>query len=479
MATFIQEVLGLLSKKKTVKTLVPKRDYFQLGRQRDSTLVTGGYNPEMDALGIKAEDLMCVMLSNTLQGGVNYVPIFSPAIPGTNCAKGPLVNSKIYQNPTTGTIELLDDLKVGFGLFDNAGSLGAAGQVLTSTATGVQWTSNGSGTVNSVDASGGSTGLTFSGGPITTSGVLTLGGTLGVANGGTGLTATPSANQLLLGNGSGYSLYTLIGGPGISYNTSGTNLFINNTAPDQIVTLTAGANVTVTGSYPNFTIAATGGSGSGTVTSVDVNGGTTGMTFTGSPITTSGTITMGGTLGYANGGTGVAAAGLAQLQDHLGLKESYVKVRWTGTSAPYVLFPFNNPLEIPFDSTYFAFTKGTAGGINLSQSSTTCRFQPADSGIYRVFLSLNLDRQYNPNVEKVEAWLFDNTIGLRVLQLISASPASVTSTIQIYQGESDFTLTSGHDYSIIVTVTGNAGGSPALPVLNYAATEASFRSISI
>jgi len=44
--------------------------------------------------------------------------------------------------------------------------------------------------------------------------------------------------------------------------------------------------------------------GSGTVTSVDVSGGTTGLTFTGGPVTTSGTITMAGTLAIANGGTG-------------------------------------------------------------------------------------------------------------------------------------------------------------------------------
>ena len=48
-----------------------------------------------------------------------------------------------------------------------------------------------------------------------------------------------------------------------------------------------------------------GGGGSGTVTSVAVSGGTTGITITGSPITTSGTITLGGTLGLANGGTAI------------------------------------------------------------------------------------------------------------------------------------------------------------------------------
>jgi len=44
--------------------------------------------------------------------------------------------------------------------------------------------------------------------------------------------------------------------------------------------------------------------GAGTVTSVDVSGGTTGLTTSGGPITTSGTITLAGTLNVANGGTG-------------------------------------------------------------------------------------------------------------------------------------------------------------------------------
>ena len=46
------------------------------------------------------------------------------------------------------------------------------------------------------------------------------------------------------------------------------------------------------------------GAGTGTVTSVAIAGGTTGLTVTGSPITTAGTITIGGALVAANGGTG-------------------------------------------------------------------------------------------------------------------------------------------------------------------------------
>jgi hypothetical protein len=50
-----------------------------------------------------------------------------------------------------------------------------------------------------------------------------------------------------------------------------------------------------------------GGGGSGTVTSVAASGGTTGLTYSGSPVTTSGTLTTAGTLVSANGGTGVVS----------------------------------------------------------------------------------------------------------------------------------------------------------------------------
>lgn len=57
---------------------------------------------------------------------------------------------------------------------------------------------------------------------------------------------------------------------------------------------------------------------SGSVTSVAVSGGTTGLSVTGSPITGSGTITLGGTLAVANGGTGATTASSARTNLGLG-----------------------------------------------------------------------------------------------------------------------------------------------------------------
>jgi hypothetical protein len=105
---------------------------------------------------------------------------------------------------------------------------------------------------------------------------LTLLTALPVASGGTGSTATPANGQLLIGNGTGFSL----------------------------ATITQGSGITVTNSAGGITIASTVTPGTGTVTSVAVSGGTTGLTTTGGPITSSGTITLTGTLAAANGGTG-------------------------------------------------------------------------------------------------------------------------------------------------------------------------------
>ncbi|MBB3981484.1 hypothetical protein GGR44_001131 [Sphingobium fontiphilum] len=58
-------------------------------------------------------------------------------------------------------------------------------------------TSSAAGTVTSVDGSGGTTGLTLTGGPVSVSGTLTLGGTLALAHGGTGASDAAGARAAL------------------------------------------------------------------------------------------------------------------------------------------------------------------------------------------------------------------------------------------------------------------------------------------
>ena len=114
---------------------------------------------------------------------------------------------------------------------------------------------SGTGTVTSVAASGGSTGLSFSGGPVTVAGTLTLGGVLSVANGGTGQTTQAGAANAVLP--------TQTGNSGKYLTTDGTNA----------------------------SWASVSGGGGGTVTSVNATG-LHGVVVTGVPITGSGTISI-------------------------------------------------------------------------------------------------------------------------------------------------------------------------------------------
>jgi hypothetical protein len=95
--------------------------------------------------------------------------------------------------------------------------------LLGTNGTTASWVTSGggSGTVTSVDVSGGSTGLTFSGGPVTTSGTITAGGTLAVAHGGTGLT-TLTANNVILGNGTSAVQFVAPGTSGNVLTSNGT-----------------------------------------------------------------------------------------------------------------------------------------------------------------------------------------------------------------------------------------------------------------
>ena len=138
-----------------------------------------------------------------------------------------------------------------------------------------QWVANALGTVTSVGVSGGTTGLTTSGGPVTASGTITLAGTLAATNGGTAQSTWTTGDIL--------------------YSSASNTLSKLNVG-------STGQVLTIAGGVPTWATDA----GTGTVTSVAVSGGTTGLTTSGGPVTTSGTITLSGTLAVANGGTGVA-----------------------------------------------------------------------------------------------------------------------------------------------------------------------------
>jgi hypothetical protein len=115
----------------------------------------------------------------------------------TNIPNSALDNDSVNVNGVDLTLGAVQLLGADWILPSYAGNASKV-LALNPSASDVQWVpAAGVGTVTSVDVSGGTTGLTTSGGPITATGTITLGGTLGIANGGTGQTTANAAFNAL------------------------------------------------------------------------------------------------------------------------------------------------------------------------------------------------------------------------------------------------------------------------------------------
>jgi ACT domain-containing protein len=213
-----------------------------------------------------------------LQAANNLSDVASVSLARTNLSLGTIATQAASNvSITGGSITGITDLAVADG---GTGASTAAnarvnllpsytangGKVLAVNigATDTEWITAAAGSVTSVDLASG-TGISVTGGPITSSGTITVTNT--------------APDQIV----------SITSGTGIS--TSGTypNFTVTNTAPDQTVVITAGSGISVTGTYPAFTIASTGGGGSVTSVAIDSDAN---ISVTGSPITTSGTITV-------------------------------------------------------------------------------------------------------------------------------------------------------------------------------------------
>jgi sugar lactone lactonase YvrE len=237
--------------------------------------------------------------------------ISSDLDPETNNAKDIGSSGRNWRDGFFGrTLHTVNLELTGTASFD--GSQGTSGQVLTSAGSGntPTWTTPTIGTVTSVDATGG-TGISVSGGPITSSGSLTITNTAPdqtvVLTAGTGITTSgtyPSFTVTNSDRGSSQNIFknvavsgqstivadsnndtlTMVGGTGVALTTNATTdtLTITNSAPDQTVVLTAGTGISTSGTYPNFTITNTSPNtynpASVAITGGSINGTTIGAT---------------------------------------------------------------------------------------------------------------------------------------------------------------------------------------------------------
>ena len=172
----------------------------------------------------------------------------------------------------------------------------------------------------------GSTGLSFG----ISSSDWALSGTLAIGSGGTGATTVTAARVNLLPSYTG---------------NAGKVLAINPGATDLQWISVAGA---------------------GTVTSVDVLGGTTGLTTSGGPITSAGAITLAGTLNAAHGGTGISSYTVGEILfanttttlDKLPVGSNGFLLASNGTAPAYV-----NPTTVTVGTATTATTAATATNI--------------------------------------------------------------------------------------------------------------------
>ncbi len=213
---------------------------------------------------------------------------------------GPNTVSKVWmiENATTGsqiiTIKqgsgATVDIPSGSKLMVVTDGAGAGAAVLNANPTEI------GGSVTSVAVSGGTTGLTTSGGPITGSGTITVAGTLAVANGGTGITSfgagvadflgTPSSANLITAvtdeTGTGALVFAtsptfvtpVLGTPasGVMTNVSGTAASLTAGLATDTVTKTGTGSTYATNTSPTFVTPVLGTPSSGTLSGCTVDG---------------------------------------------------------------------------------------------------------------------------------------------------------------------------------------------------------------
>lgn len=121
-------------------------------------------------------------------------------------------------------------------------------------------------------------------------------------------------------------------------------------------TLTAGTGISVTNGSGSITIANTG------VTSVNASGGTTGLTFSGGPVTTTGTLLLSGTLAPSNGGTGLTTLGTAN---------QVLGVNGTGSAAEYKTISASTGISVAFTPNDISITNTGVTSVALQDGSAT------------------------------------------------------------------------------------------------------------
>lgn len=225
------------------------------------------------------------------------------------------VNYTFNNNQSSGTIVVKNNSSTTIATIQSGGFVDVS--LLSNATAAGTWDihnfapSNVSWSTNTFDYAGSITSATWNGATV----AVNRGGTGVTTSTGSGsnvLSTSPTLITPILGTPTSATLTNATGLP-LTTGVTGLLPVANGGTGTATPALVAGTNVTITGTWPNQTINAAGGGGSGTVTSVAATVPSF-LSVTGSPITTSGTLAIsysGTALPIANGGTGATSASAA------------------------------------------------------------------------------------------------------------------------------------------------------------------------
>jgi hypothetical protein len=296
-------------------------------------------------------------------------------------------------------------------------------------------TGGGSGTVTSVDVSGGTTGLTTSGGPITSSGTITLAGTLAVANGGTGVTTSTGTGSVVL-NTSPTLVTPILGTPQSGNFSTGTFTWptFNQNTTGSAATLTTpraiyGNNFDGSAALTQIIASTYGGTGNGFT---KFSGATTAEKTYSLPDATTTILTTNAAVTIGQGGTGQTTA-TAAFNALSPITSTGDLIIGNGTNSATRLAIGTTSYVLTSNGTTATWSAAAGGGATLSNDTATASnlyplFAAATTGTPTTIYTSNANYLYKPSTGELTAVAHVSSNGIQINANTIATSYTIAAT---------------------------------------------------